>query len=242
MRRGTPPQAIPDALAELAQRFRLPAGAEIPLGSLLERLSSDPLAPTAVRDPARILEDHLADSLVALGLDGVRTATRLADLGSGAGLPGLPLAIALPRANVALVESNRRKAAFIAAAADACGLTNTEVVAERAESWQAGIGGCDLVTVRAVADLDTVAEYAAPLLRVGGRLVVWRGKREPEAEARGRRAAEILGLRVCEPVAVRPFPAVRHRYLHVMLKVTDTPDRFPRRLGLADKRPLGLRG
>jgi 16S rRNA (guanine527-N7)-methyltransferase len=239
--RGTPPYAAHEALAELAQRFGLPAGAETPLGRLVELLSSDPLAPTAVRAPIRILEDHLADSLVALELDGVRSAVRVADLGSGAGLPGLPLAVALPHARFALVESNRRKAAFIARAVETCHLTNAEIVAERAENWRTGLGSCDLVTVRAVAELDTVAEYAAPLLTLGGRLVVWRGKRDAEAEARGRRAAEILGLRVQEPAAVQPFPAVRHRYLHVMLKVTETPDRFPRRPGLAGKRPLGLR-
>lgn len=211
------------------------------MARLVELLSSDPLAPTAVRTPARILEDHLADSLVALELDGLRTAARVADLGSGAGLPGLVLAIALPQARFALVESNHRKAAFIARAAEACCLTNTEVIAERAENWRAGAGSCDLVTVRAVAELDTVAEYAAPLLKIGGRLVVWRGRRDVEAEARGRRAAEILGLCVHEPVAVQPFPEARHRHLHVMSKVTETPDRFPRRPGLAEKRPLGLR-
>lgn len=241
MRSGKRPEATPDGIGDLAERFDLPIGAEVVLGRLVELLSSDPLAPTAVRAPARIVEDHLADSLVALEIEGVRSAARIADVGSGAGLPGLPLAIALPAASFTLLEGNRRKAAFIVRAAGTCQLTNTEVVAERAENWRAGVGSYDVVTVRAVAELDTVAEYAAPLLKLGGRLIVWRGKRDFEAEARGRRAAEILGMCVHAPAPVQPFPAARHRHLHVMSKLTDTPSRFPRRPGLAEKRPLGLR-
>jgi 16S rRNA (guanine527-N7)-methyltransferase len=84
-----------------------------------------------------------------------------------------------------------------------------------------------------------VAEYAAPLLRVGGRLVAWRGRRDPADEAAGARAALQLGLEAREPVAVRPYPAAEHRHLHVMVKTGETPAKFPRRPGVARKRPLG---
>jgi 16S rRNA (guanine527-N7)-methyltransferase len=208
---------------------------------LVELLAFDPLAPTAVRDPGRIVDEHLADSLVALDLEAVRAAAHAVDLGSGAGLPGLPLALARPGAEHILLDSNRRRADFIARAATDCGLANVTVVAERAETWASGLGRCDLVTVRAVADLDVVAEYAAPLLRPAGSLVVWRGKRDEPGEERGKRAAARLGLEVLEPVEVQPFPEARHRHLHVMVKVRETPDGFPRRPGMAAKRPLGLR-
>lgn len=240
MNRPALPQSTLDSLARLLARFALPAELASPLGRLVELLAFAPQAPTAVRDPDRILDDHLADSLVALELAAVRSAAHALDLGSGAGLPGLPLALALPGADVLLLESNRRKAAFISHAALECGVVNATVVAERAETWRSGLGCCDLVTVRAVADLDVVAEYAAPLLRPGGSLVAWRGRRDLEAEARGRRAAAQLGLEVREPLEVRPFSAARHRHLHLMVKVGDTPDRFPRRPGMAVKRPLGL--
>jgi 16S rRNA (guanine527-N7)-methyltransferase len=118
-------------------------------------------------------------------------------------------------------------------------LGNVEVVQGRAETWKEGIGRFDVVTARALAPLDVVAEYAAPLLRVGGAVVAWRGRREPQVEADGLRAAEILGLSVAEPVKVEPYKGVEHRYLHVMSKVRETPDRFPRRDGVARKRPLG---
>ena len=110
-------------IGELVRRYGLDEAAERRLATLLEALTDDPLAPTSVRDPARALNDHLADSLVALELREVRTASMVADLGSGAGLPGLPLAIALPTTAVHLVESNGRKSEFIAKTVELCGLT-----------------------------------------------------------------------------------------------------------------------
>ena len=97
----------------------------------------------------------------------------------------------------------------------------------------------DLVTARALAPLEVVVEYAAPLLRIGGTLVVWRGQRDPEREAAAAKAAEIVGIEVGEVLAVQPYPAARNRHLHLMSKVMETPARFPRRPGIAMKRPLG---
>jgi 16S rRNA (guanine527-N7)-methyltransferase len=230
---------VNDALAKLARRFELDADAVDRLDKLLTLVETDPLAPTTVRDPAGILGDHVADSLVALDLSVVRRSSSVADIGSGAGFPGLPLAIALPGATVALVESSARKCDFISRAAAACALTNTSIVHARAEGWPDGIGSSDLVTARALAPLDVVAEYAAPLLRVGGTLVAWRGRRDPAAEASAVRAAEQLGLSAGEVLHVEPYPGAEHRHLHLFLKVSDTPSRFPRRPGVARRRPLG---
>jgi 16S rRNA (guanine527-N7)-methyltransferase len=118
-------------------------------------------------------------------------------------------------------------------------VTNAEVVCERVEAWEAGRGACDLVTARALAALPVVAEYAAPLLRVGGTMVAWKGRLDPREAADGAAAATALGLEVGEVVPVRPHPRARHRHLHVMRKVASTPSRFPRRPGAAAKRPLG---
>ncbi len=228
-------------VAELAARFALAPAAADALTILLERLTQDPHAPTSVHDARRALDDHLADSLSALVLDPMRRAGTIADIGSGAGLPGLPLAIARPDARVWLVEANARKCRFIAEVAAVCGLTNAEVVPARAEEWSDGIGRCDVIAARALAPLAVVAEYAAPLLRPGGALVAWRGRRDPEDEAAAALAAGELGLEVDEPVAVTPYAGAIHRHLHVMRKVSDTPSRFPRRAGMARKRPLGSR-
>jgi 16S rRNA (guanine527-N7)-methyltransferase len=192
-----------------------------------------------VTERAGILRDHLADSLVALELAEVRAATAVADLGSGAGFPGLPLAIALPAARVSCVESNGRKCAFIARAAEACGAANASAVHARAEEWAEGLGACDLITARALAPLAVIAEYAAPLLSLGGWLVAWRGRRDLEDEASGARAAAQLGLEPRPIIQVKPYPGALHRHLHLLRKVSATPDRFPRRPGMARKRPLG---
>jgi 16S rRNA (guanine527-N7)-methyltransferase len=226
-------------VAGLVSRYRLPREAQVRLEVLVDLLVSHPLAPTAVREAQRVIDDHLADALVALECERVRGASSIADLGSGPGIPGLPLGVALPRADVALIESSARKCAFLAIAIDACEVENARVVHTRAESWRAGLGKMDLVTARALAPLPVVAEYAAPLLALGGALVVWRGARDPDEEAAAARAADELGLEVREPVRVLPYDGAERRHLHLMLKVRPTPRGFPRRPGMARKRPLG---
>ncbi len=227
-------------IESLGQRYGLAGPSRRQLATLLDHVAADPGAPTAVTDRAAILRDHLADSLVALELDCVRTAARIADLGAGAGFPGLPLAIALPGSQVHLIESSGRKCEFIAAAAARCAITNGAVVHSRAEEWRAGLRTCDLVTARALAPLAVVAEYAAPLLRIGGVVVAWRGRRQPDDEAAGARAAAELGLEPLEPIRVVPYPGAVHRHLHPLVKASATPQRFPRRAGIARKRPLGM--
>jgi 16S rRNA (guanine527-N7)-methyltransferase len=223
----------------LVEKYGLPDAAIQQLEALVTCVATDPEAPTTVTDRAGILRDHLADALVALQLPVVRRATMIADLGSGAGFPGLPLAIALPGAQVRLVESNGRKCAFSDRAIEAAAISNARTVHARVESWNDGLGLCDLVTARALAPLAVVAEYAAPLLADGGSLVAWRGQRDPQDEASGARAAAELGLEPSEPIHVEPYPGALHRHLHVMIKVAPTPSRFPRRPGMARKRPLG---
>jgi 16S rRNA (guanine527-N7)-methyltransferase len=225
-------------LAALAERHGIRPDAVTQLTRLLELVTTDPLAPTTVRSPARALDDHLADSLVALELEAVHGRSHVADLGSGAGFPGLPLAIVLADTHFTLVESSARKCAFIERAIDVCAVTNATVVNARAEAWPDGIAACDLVLARALAPLAVVAEYGAPLLREGGALVIWRGRRDPEDEAAGARAAIELGLEPHAPQHVTPYAAALNRHLQLMFKVAPTPERFPRRPGVARKRPL----
>ena len=225
-------------LDQLAQRYALDAAAVDALRRLLALIDADASAPTAVRDPAAAVDTHVADALVALDLTRVRDARRIADLGSGAGFPGLVLAAALPAARVALVEANRRKAAFLDGAVEEMGLANVEVVPERAEAWTAGLGTCDVVAARAVAPLAVLVEYAAPLLVDRGTLVAWKGRRDPAEEVDGSAAATATGLELAEVRPVRPWDGAEHLHLHLYVKVASTPNRFPRRPGMASKRPL----
>ncbi|CAA9531706.1 MAG: 16S rRNA (guanine(527)-N(7))-methyltransferase [uncultured Solirubrobacteraceae bacterium] len=225
-------------LEQLAALHALPPGAAQALDRLLGLVSSDPAAPTTVRDPAVAVDAHVADALVALELDRVRAARHVADLGAGAGFPGLVLAAALPAAEVALVESNRRKCEFLERAAAQMGLANAVVVAERAESWPAGLGTRDLVTARALAPLAVLVEYAAPLLVEGGALLAWKGARDDAEEADGAAAAAATGLVLGEVRPVTPWNGAERLHLHLYVKVRTTPNRFPRRPGIASKRPL----
>jgi 16S rRNA (guanine527-N7)-methyltransferase len=225
-------------LGELAARHGLPAEAADQLGALLDLVATERAAITTIRDPGEGVDAHVADSLVALDLPAVRRARRVADLGSGGGFPGLALAIALPAAHVALVESVGRKCAFLARAATELGLANAEVVNERAEAWPEGIGAHDLVLARALAPLPVLVEYAAPLLESGGALVAWKGRLEPAEEADGAAAAEALGMSAPEAIPVEPFAGARDRHLYLTSKVSPTPARYPRRPGMARKRPI----
>ena len=229
---------VAERLAELASRYDLDEAAVRALAALLEAVGDDPEAPTTIRTPGEAVDAHLADSLVALELPAVAAAREIADLGSGPGFPGMALAAALPAARVRLVESVARKSGFLERTAARAGIANTEVVHARAEAWDEGRLANDLVTVRAVAPLSVLAEYAAPLLRDQGVLVAWKGRRDPQQEADGAYAADELGLELVEIRRVQPFPAARERHLHVMRKVAPTPPRFPRRPGMAAKRPL----
>lgn len=221
----------------LARSWSLETDAVDRLSVLLERLA-DEHAPTTVRDPARGVDVHLADSLVALDLPELRGAGTIADLGAGAGIPGLVLAAALPAARVTLVESVGRKGDFIADTAERMGLANVEVARARAEDWVEGTGRCDVVTARALAALPVLVEYAAPLLREGGVLVAWKGAVADGERADGAAAAAATGLEHRETRAVTPFTGSEHRTLDVYRKVMETPSRFPRRAGMAVKRPL----
>ena len=231
--------ATENALARLCARFRLDVDREGQLAAILECLEGDALAPTTVRDRASALDVHLADSLAALDLAPLHDAAAIVDLGSGAGFPGLPLAVALPTVEVSLLESQRRKADFIAGLCDAAGIGNARIVCTRIEEWQDGLGRIDVALARALASAPVVLEYAAPLLRMGGTLVDWRGRRNATEEQQAAQAASQLGLRLVEMRHVEPYAGAREHHLHLYTKVTATPPRFPRRAGVARRRPLG---
>jgi 16S rRNA (guanine527-N7)-methyltransferase len=228
-------------LEEVCRRFSVPPAGAASLAALLAVQASDPEASTTVRDPAAAADRHVADSLAALALAEVRDARVIADLGSGAGWPGLALAAALPSARVRLVESAIRHCRYLERAVAAAALPNAEVVHARAEDWPEGIGAHDLVTARALASLPVLCEYAAPLLVEGGVLVAWKGAVEPSEADAGRGAASVLGLESAGVHRVDPYPGSGHATLHVFRKIASTPSRFPRRPGMAVKRPLGVR-
>jgi 16S rRNA (guanine527-N7)-methyltransferase len=215
------------------------------LGAIVQALVDGGRAPTSVRESGDAWRVHIADSLSGLEVDGLHQAAAIADVGAGAGFPGLPLAVALPEARVDLIESNGRKCEFIHGAIEAAELDNARVVCRRSEEWAAdpppdgGREAYEAVTARAVGRLATLAELASPLLANGGILVAWKGRRDPEEEAEMERASEALAMASEDVRWVGPYAGSRNRHLHVLRKTGATPPGLPRRAGMAKKRPLG---
>ena len=226
-------------LREALKRHELTPAQLAQFEAVLEALEGDEHAPTAVRTGREATERHLADSLVGLDFNCLIAADAIADLGAGAGFPGVALAVALPAARISLVESQRRKCEFLERLCATARIANASVVCARAEQWAPAAGANDAIVARALAAQPVVLEYAAPLLRNGGALVDWRGKRDAAEERKAAAAAAELGLELCEIRAVRPFATATDRHVHVFVKVAETPVRFPRRPGIARKRPLG---
>jgi 16S rRNA (guanine527-N7)-methyltransferase len=189
--------------------------------------------PGLVAGPAA---DLVEDSLVLL--EHLGAAVRIVDVGSGGGLPGLPLKIARPDLSMTLVEADQSKAAFLVQACAALGLSDVDVVARRAEE----VGrdpryreSFDLAVARALAPMPVLAELCLPLVRVGGRLLAQ--KTENEDVAGAQHAIEMLGGRL---VGVSAAPSVARRKGTVVNvdKVRPTPDAYPRRAGVPMRKPL----
>jgi 16S rRNA (guanine527-N7)-methyltransferase len=217
-----------------------PTAAEPALEVLLALLA-DPRAPVSASTVPQARDVHIADSLSGLEIEPLAAARRVADLGSGAGLPGLVLAACLPEARFDLIESLGRKCEFVREAGDRMGLENVTVVCERSEDWASSQGreAYDAVTARAVGSLATLAELASPLLRDGGVLVAWKGARSEEEESELADAAARLAMDPIEIRSVRPYAGSRDRHIHLLRKNGPTPNGLPRRPGMAAKRPFG---
>lgn len=163
------------------------------------------------------------ESLSALQLEPVRAAGRLADIGTGAGFPGLVLAIALPGTQVCLVEADSRKCGFLRKVVASLGIDNVEVVDLPLQSWTDGIGTCDVVTSRRVWRPHTILEHVAPLLAPNGVSVRF-GGRDAEKEKLAQASAEANGMRfesvhpaVTETIAGGVRTGKRH--IHMYRKV-----------------------
>jgi 16S rRNA (guanine527-N7)-methyltransferase len=210
------------------------------LETVLALLAEERASVSSVVDQ-RAWKVHVEDSLTGLEVPELRRAKRIADVGAGAGFPGLVLAVALPEARIDLIESVSRKTAFINRAAEAAGIPNATAVTARAEDVARGEARetYDIVTSRAVGRLSTLAELASPLLRQDGLLIAWKGKRDDEEEQQLQNASEALAMTPEAILDVGHRAGSEHRHLHVIRKSGPTPPNLPRKSGLAKKRPQG---
>lgn len=190
---------------------------------------------TRIVDESAFLEKHVLDSL--LGLEGAPDEGSWVDVGAGGGFPGLAIAIARPKIQVLLVEAIQKKAAFLADAARTLDLANVTVAAERAEeAAKTRRDSFDRASARAVGTVALCLEYTLPFVKPGGEAVLYRGPSE-DGEGTGAAAAKLLGGG--EPrVLERALPSGERRRLVLVPKIGPTPPGFPRRTGVAAKRPL----
>jgi 16S rRNA (guanine527-N7)-methyltransferase len=209
--------------------------------TILELLGGERASVSSVTDPERAWRVHVEDSLTGLEVPELAEAERIADIGSGAGFPGLVLAVALPDSQVDLIESVGRKCEFIQRAIDAAEIPNAMVLNARSEEIATDDRreSYDAVTARAVGRLSTLAELASPLLRENGVLVAWKGKRDIDEEQQLERAADQLAMQPEQILDVGDRAGSKHRHLHVLRKLGPTPEGLPRRPGMAKKRPRG---
>jgi 16S rRNA (guanine527-N7)-methyltransferase len=197
------------------------------------------------REVGKILLDHVLDSLSCFLFQPLAEAERLADVGSGGGLPGIPIKICAPHMEVTLIESTGKKARFLRRVVDEIPLPGTEVLNSRVEEVSRMAeqrGAYDVAPARAVARLSVLAEYCVPLLKVGGYVISMKGRLPDEELSEGKRAAETLGARVSEVIRVPHLPEVgeKERRLVVFQKVRETPGKYPRNVGIPAKKPLGV--
>ena len=195
------------------------------------------------REQERIWERHLDD---ALGLAAIRRpepAEHWADLGSGAGLPGLPLAVAYRATTFTLIDAQRRRLDWVSATTAELHLTNVEVVHSRLEDYGRGSArqSFDVATARALGRLPVVAELGLPLLRIGGQLLIPRGRPDDKELDQAVAACAQLGGRIDGVIPNPTSPIDRVGYVVIMAKIAATPPRFPRRSGVPARTPLGQR-
>jgi 16S rRNA (guanine527-N7)-methyltransferase len=193
------------------------------------------------REQERLWERHLDD---AFGLAAIRRpepGERWADLGSGAGLPGLPLAVAYRATSFTMIDAQRRRLDWVVAAAEALRLTNVSVEHARLEDYGRSQARetFDVATARALGPLPVVAELGLPLLRIGGRLLVPRGRPEAEELDQATEACKLLGAWIDDVIPNPSSPIDRVGFVVIMAKIAATSPRFPRRSGVPARTPLG---
>lgn len=197
---------------------------------------------TAVTDETEMMDKHYVDSLMALKYDLIPAKGRLIDVGTGAGFPGLPLALACPEMQVTLMDAQQKRLTFLQAVIDDLQVRNVTLVHCRAEDgarFPQHREKYDMAVARAVAPLAVLAEYLLPYVKVGGSALCWKGPALQDELQQGRRAAHLLGGKVGEGIACT-FPGREWQHQLLPIRKTEkTARQYPRKAGTPGKSPLG---
>lgn len=196
---------------------------------------------TAIRDVESIRTKHFLDSLSCVLAWKATPPTRLIDVGTGAGFPGIPLKILYPNLKLTLVESVGKKAMFCQHIVAVLGLEQVDVIQARAEDLGQDVNHrekYDWAVARAVANLHVLSEYLIPLVRVGGTMLAQKGESGPAEAQSAEPAMKLLGGKLKQLIPVNLPGVADDRYLILVDKVAATPPKYPRKPGIAAKQPL----
>lgn len=196
---------------------------------------------TAIRDAEAIRTKHFLDSFSCVLAWKANPPHRLADVGTGAGFPGIPLKILYPAMKLTLVESVGKKAMFCQHIVSMLGLENVDVIQARAEDLGQRAEhreSYDWAVARAVANLNVLSEYLLPLVKVGGKMIAQKGESGPAEAQSAEKAMKMLGGKLRQLMTVHLPGVADDRYLVLVDKVAATPPKYPRKAGIPAKQPL----
>lgn len=191
---------------------------------------------TAITEPEAAAKKHFADSLLPLKSGLFKRGSSCLDIGTGAGFPGLPLAVFLPECSFMLIDSLAKKLTFTDSVIAETGLNNVKTAVTRSEdlirSNPETRENFDIVFSRAVANLTTLSEYALPFVKIGGHFIALKSKEAKNELAEAEFAIKMLGGEVSE------IFGSEERNLVIIKKISPSPEKYPRRSGIPEKRPL----
>lgn len=196
---------------------------------------------TSITDPEEVVLKHFLDSIAAVPYLEKKESLRIMDIGTGAGFPGVPVKIACPEADMVLLDSLKKRITFLNHLIEELGLAGIKAIHGRAEDLcrQEGFREAfDVVTSRAVANLTVIAELCLPFVKVGGVFIAYKGPRAREEVEESKGALEILGGSLRKMITITLPKSRDERNLIFIAKEKETPEKYPRKAGIPEKRPL----
>jgi len=196
---------------------------------------------TAITEDSEIIKKHFIDSIKIFKFQGLKDADRIIDIGTGGGFPGIPMKIMFPDMEVVLLDSLNKRINFLNEVINKLGLKKITAIHGRAEDFAREAAyreGFDAVVSRAVANLTTLSELCIPYVKVGGNFIAMKGPAIDEELKEAQKAISTLGGKVNEIIEVEIEESDLNHNLVIINKNNSTPKAYPRKPGMASKKPL----
>lgn len=196
---------------------------------------------TGITDDNEIMIKHFLDSLTCILTGVIKQDSKVIDVGTGAGFPGIPLKIYYEDLKLTLLDSLNKRIKYLETVSDDIGLRNVELIHGRAEDFGSKKEyreAFDIAVARAVADLSVLSEYCLPFVKVNGYFIAQKGPETNEEIMKSQKAIETLGGKIVDNIVIKlPFSHINHS-LVLIKKVKETPRKYPRKAGTPSKKPL----